>query len=130
MGRHKSGFLSFSFPLFSFSHPAQFFLLSMWLQSCLLRLHESLIPSGGDIVGPSSHCVHPKFPFQDASYSKPYSAKNKPQKIKKKTDVIKLLCASFSSSRYLPNVADCGLNHSESAAFYLCCEINPQGDKY
>lgn len=77
----------FSFPLFSFSHPALFFLLSMWLQSCLLRLHESLIPSGGDIAGPSSHCVHPKFPFQDASYSKPYSAKNKPEKLKKKTDV-------------------------------------------
>lgn len=133
-GQHKSGLLSFvlSFPLLSLSHPAQFFLLWIWLQSWLLRFHESLIPSGGDTVGPSSHCVHPKFPFQDASYSKPCSAKNKPQKNEMR-HTRENRCAKallhLIQPRYLPNVADCRWNYSESAAFYLCCENNPQGDK-
>lgn len=41
-----------------------------------------LFPLGVTVMEPSSHCVHPEFPFQDASYSEPYLVKNKPEKMK------------------------------------------------
>lgn len=134
--RHKSLFLLFdSHFLCSFFPSPPFFLFFSW---CVCShfcwgYMSHLFPLGVTVTEPSSHCVHPKFPFQDASYSKPYLVKNKPQKMKwdvemviqgkrggremEWTDVEKLFHASFSSSRYPLNVADCATDKSEKYRF-------------
>lgn len=40
-----------------------------------------LFPQVVTVMKPSSHCVHPKFPFQEVSYSKPYLVKNNLKKL-------------------------------------------------
>lgn len=95
-----------------------------------------LFPAGVTASEPSSHCVHPKFPFQDVSYSKPYLVKNKPQTIRwdleeklgsgergggtgmKWTDGEKLLYASFDSSWDSVNVTDCARRRRLPSPFW------------
>lgn len=79
----KSVFLLFDSHFFcSLSQPL--FLVFFWCVCSHLRwgYMSHLFPLGVTVMEPSSHCVHPKFPFQDACYSKPYLVKNKPQKMR------------------------------------------------
>ena len=149
--RHISGVSVFAALSLVPPRPA---LRSPWLQPCLLGLRESLIPSGGDSDGAKFPlCSSQNFHFRmQAIPSRTWlkiNLKKKEEKKKKKndmrcrrkvviqgeggrvkwTDVEKLFYVSFSSSRYLPNVADCTVNYSDSADFHLRLEINAQEDR-
>lgn len=127
--RRQSGFLLFGsrfLCLLSLTTPLHpLFFWCGWSHFCWGYMSH-LFPLGVTLMEPSSHCVHPKFPFQDASYSKPYLVKNKTSKkwdlmLQKSNDLEaeggrgvewseqmwkKLFHASLSSSRYQLNVAD------------------------
>ncbi len=70
----------FTFPLFLFSHPLCSIFFWFYCSHFCWGYMSHLLPLRVTVMKPSSHWVHPKFPFQDASYSKPYLVKNKPLK--------------------------------------------------